>query len=131
MLSPPQLAVNEAFWFPPPAGCTLGRGSHPKRYDSRAVIGGRMCPLSPSPWGHATKEAILRNLVHAPGPWIQHWQFIGTPDSAGTHPDFYIAEIAESDGDGRLAALEKQQANAFLIAAAPDLQEAAEIVVAR
>jgi len=73
----------------------------------------------------------MKNAAHTPGPWRHDWQFIVAPDSAGIHLDIYIAEIAETDEDGRVASPEQQEANARLIAAAPDLLEAAELVIAR
>jgi hypothetical protein len=68
---------------------------------------------------------------HTPGPWRHDWQFIVAPDPAGIHPDIYIAEIAETDDEGRIALPEQQQANASLIAAAPALLEAALLVIER
>jgi hypothetical protein len=73
----------------------------------------------------------MTKAAHTPGPWTQHWQFIVAPDPAGIHPDIYIAEIAESDDDGRIATPRQQKANGKLIAAAPELLEAAELVIAR
>ena len=73
----------------------------------------------------------MTTAAHTPGPWRHDWQFIVAPDPAGIHPDIHIAEIAESDECGRVASHEQQQANARLIAAAPDLLEAAELVIAR
>jgi hypothetical protein len=66
----------------------------------------------------------MTNAVHTPGPWSHEWQFIVAPDPTGVHPDIYIAEIAESDEDGRVASTEQQEANARLIAAAPELLDA-------
>ena len=51
------------------------------------------------------------------------------PDPAGVHHDIYIAEIAETDEDNRVAPSEQQQANAILIAAAPELLEALQKIV--
>ncbi len=68
---------------------------------------------------------------HTPGPWRHDWQFIVAPDPAGIHPDIYIAEIAETDDEGRIAPPEQQQGNASLIAAAPALLEAALLVIER
>lgn len=58
---------------------------------------------------------------HTPGPWQQEWQFIVAPDPDGIHPDIYIAEIAEEDGEDRIASPEQQAANGRLITAAPEL----------
>jgi hypothetical protein len=66
----------------------------------------------------------MTNATHTPGPWRSDWQFIVAPDPAGVHQDIYIAEIAETDEDNRVAPSEQQQANARLIAAAPDLLDA-------
>jgi hypothetical protein len=68
---------------------------------------------------------------HTPGPWESDWQFIVAPDPNGVHPDIYIAEIAETDEDGRVASPEQQEANACLIAAAPALLDAALLVIRR
>jgi hypothetical protein len=68
---------------------------------------------------------------HTPGPWQQSWQFIVAPDRGGIHPDIYLAEIAESDSEGRIASPEQQEANGRLIVAAPDLLAACRLVVAR
>jgi hypothetical protein len=64
--------------------------------------------------------------AHTPGPWESDWQFIVAPDPNGVHPDIYIAEITETDEDGRVASPEQQEANALLIAAAPDIRAALE-----
>jgi hypothetical protein len=63
---------------------------------------------------------------HTPGPWSHDWQFIVAPDPAGIHPDIYIAEIAETDEDGRVATPEQQAANGCLLAASPRLLKALE-----
>ena len=68
---------------------------------------------------------------HTPGPWQQSWQFIVAADPTGNHPDIYIAEITEEDGDGRIASPEQQTANGRLIASAPDLLAACRMVVQR
>jgi hypothetical protein len=68
---------------------------------------------------------------HTPGPWRSDWQFIVAPDPNGIHPDIYIAEIAGSDEDDRVATAEQQAANACLIAAAPALLDAALRVIDR
>jgi hypothetical protein len=64
---------------------------------------------------------------HTSGPWSHDWQFIVAPDPAGIHPDIYIAEIAETDEEGRVATPEQREANGRLIAAAPRLLKALEI----
>jgi hypothetical protein len=66
----------------------------------------------------ATRRATTR---HTPGPWKNSGQFIVAPDPKGVHPDIYIAEIVEEDEEGRLASRKQQQANAHLIAAAPEM----------
>jgi len=73
----------------------------------------------------------MTTTAHTPGPWRHVWQFIVAEDPNGIHPDIYIAEIAETDEDGRVASPEQQQANGCLIAAAPALLEAAEQVIER
>jgi hypothetical protein len=72
----------------------------------------------------------MKTVAHTPGPWESSWQFIVAPDPNGIQPDIYIAEIVETDDEGRAAAPEQQRANAHLIAAAPELLEAAEEVIA-
>lgn len=47
---------------------------------------------------------------HTPGPWHHDWQFIVAPDPAGIHPDIYIAEIVETDHEGRMATRKQQEA---------------------
>jgi hypothetical protein len=71
--------------------------------------------------------AKLRSLSPAatPGPWDYDMDYIVAPDPAGRHPDIYIAEIVHTDDEGRMATPEQQDANRRLIAAAPDLYEAA------
>jgi hypothetical protein len=64
-------------------------------------------------------------LRYTPGPWDYDMDFIVAPDPNGVHPDIYIAEIADEDDEGRIASLDQQDANRRLIAAAPDLYEAA------
>ena len=73
----------------------------------------------------------MTDTQHTPGPWRNDWQFIVAPDPAGVHPDIYIAEIAETDDDGRVATPEEQAANACLISAAPALLHAALLVLDR
>jgi hypothetical protein len=60
---------------------------------------------------------------HTPGPWDYDMDYIVAPDPNGRHPDIYIAEIAHSDDEGRVASYEQQDANRRLIAAAPELLE--------
>lgn len=69
--------------------------------------------------------------AYTPGPWEFDLHFIVAPDPAGLHPDIYIAEIPESDNEGRVASDEQQLANRQLIAAAPELLEACRMVVTR
>ena len=73
----------------------------------------------------------MRGSRHTPGPWPHNWQFIVAPDPAGIHPDIYIAEIVDTDDEGRMAAPKQQDANANLIAAAPALLEAALLIIER
>jgi hypothetical protein len=68
---------------------------------------------------------------HTPGPWLHSDNFIVAPDPAGIHVDIYIAEIIETDDEGRLAPRRQRVANACLIAAAPALLEAAMLVIQR
>jgi hypothetical protein len=68
---------------------------------------------------------------HTPGPWSIDWNFIVAPDPSGEHADVYIAEIAESDEDGRIPSEDQIEANARLIAAAPDLLAALQHVLER
>ncbi len=61
---------------------------------------------------------------HTPGPWEHDMQFIVCPDSSGLHHDLYVAEIVQEDEEGRCVDEDQQDANARLIAAAPELLEA-------
>lgn len=63
----------------------------------------------------------MTTLNYTPGPWQGDLCYIVAPDPEGIHPDIYIAEIAETDSDGRIAAPEQQIANRQLIAAAPEM----------
>jgi hypothetical protein len=76
-------------------------------------------------------EDTMTITTHTPGPWETSGQFIVAPDPNGIHPDIYIAEIVETDDEGRMATPEQQTANARLIAAAPLLFEAASLVIGR
>src|ERR1700722_15505381 len=64
------------------------------------------------------------NLTHTPGPWDCDLDYIVAPDPNGRHPDIYIAEIAHSDDEGRVASYEQQLGNRQLIAAAPAMLKA-------
>ena len=61
---------------------------------------------------------------HTPGPWQSDGQFIVAPDPNGMHLDIYIAEIAETDEEGRIASPEQQEANKRLIAASTESLDA-------
>ena len=65
-------------------------------------------------------------LSHTPGPWDYDMDFIVAPDPNGVHRDIYIAEITHADDEGRMASPEQQDANRRLVAAAPNLYEAAK-----
>ena len=71
----------------------------------------------------------MTNAAHTPGPWENSGQFIVAPDPKGIHPDIYIAEIVETDDEGRMATPEQQAANARLIAAAPELLDLAKFAL--
>ncbi len=58
------------------------------------------------------------DAAHTPEPWDYDMDYIVAPDPSGRHPDIYIAEIAHSDDEGRVAALEQQEANRRRIVAA-------------
>lgn len=58
---------------------------------------------------------------HTPGPWDFDFPYIIAPDPSERHPDLYIAEVAREDDDGRVPPEDEQDANARLLAAAPDL----------
>lgn len=87
-----------------------------------------LCKSSPRQRGAGV---AMTSPAHTPGPWGQAWQFIVAPDAEGVHPDLYIAEIAEEDGEGRVASSEQRAANGRLIAAAPELLAACRMVVER
>ena len=63
-------------------------------------------------------------LTHTPGPWDCDLDYIVAPDPNGRHPDIYIAEIAHSDDEGRVASHEQQHGNRQLITAAPEILQA-------
>ena len=69
---------------------------------------------------------ITTGTTHTPGPWDCDLDFIVAPDPYGRHPDIYIAEIASSDEEGRVASDEQQIANRQLITAAPELLAACQ-----
>ena len=56
--------------------------------------------------------------AHTPEPWDYDMDYIVASDPNGQHPDIYIAEIAHSDDEGRVAPLEQQDANRRRICAA-------------
>ena len=66
---------------------------------------------------------------YTPGPWDYDMDYIVAPDPNGRHPDIYIAEIAHSDEEGRIASPSQQDANRRLIAAAPELLEALDYLL--
>jgi hypothetical protein len=76
--------------------------------------------------GMETTYPLIR---HTPGPWNYDMDFIVAPDPGGRHPDIYIAEIAHSDEEGRIACPGQQDANRRLIAAAPELLEALDYLL--
>jgi hypothetical protein len=69
-------------------------------------------------------EATHAAMRHTPGPWNYDMDYIVAPDLDGRHPDIYIAEIAHTDDEGRIASPQQQDANRCLIAAAPELLRA-------
>lgn len=73
----------------------------------------------------------MTTIAHTPGPWDHDMDYIVAPDPNGRFPDIYIAEIAHSDDEGRIASPEQQDANRHLIAAAPALLAACRMVVDR
>ena len=73
---------------------------------------------------------MTNTVTYTPGPWDCDLDYIVAPDPNGRHPDIYIAEIADSDDEGRVASIEQQHANRQLITAAPELLEALEYVTA-
>jgi hypothetical protein len=74
-------------------------------------------------------ETAYPLIRHTPGPWDYDMDYIVAPDLAGWHPDIYIAEIAHSDEEGRIAPPQQQDANRRLIAAAPELLEALDYLL--
>jgi len=65
-----------------------------------------------------TKHKTTPTAPHTPEPWDYDTGFIVAPDPAGEHPDIYIAEIAHSDDEGRIAPYKQHEANARRICAA-------------
>jgi len=74
-------------------------------------------------------ETIPSITRYTPGPWDYDMDYIVAPDPGGRHPDIYIAEIAHSDEEGRIASPEQQDANRRIIAAAPELLEALDYLL--
>jgi len=72
---------------------------------------------------------MSRSIQHTPGPWSADLHFIVAPDPAGIHPDIYLAEIVESDEEGRLATPREQYGNQVLMTAAPTLLAAARVAL--
>jgi hypothetical protein len=69
-------------------------------------------------------------IQHTPGPWNCDMDFIVAPDPNRRHSDIYIAELAHSDDEGRIASPLQQDANRRLIAAAPELMECLQDILA-
>ena len=63
-------------------------------------------------------EDTRQPAAHTPEPWDHDMDFIVAPDPTGQHPDIYIAEIAHSDDEGRVAPPDQQGANRRRICAA-------------
>jgi hypothetical protein len=64
-----------------------------------------------------------------PGLYRADGPFIVANDPNGNHPDIYLAEMVESDEEGRFVAdIETRWANAKLMAASPDLLAFAQTV---
>jgi hypothetical protein len=74
-------------------------------------------------------ETVPSLTRYTPGPWDYDMDYIVAPDPGGRHPDIYIAEIAHSDDEGRIASAAQQDANRRLIAAAPQLLEALDYLL--
>jgi hypothetical protein len=71
----------------------------------------------------------MTTSMHTPGPWAIDMDFLVAPDPTGTHFDLYIAEIVREDTEGRVPPDDEQEANARLIAAAPELLSALQNLV--
>ena len=68
-------------------------------------------------------------FLHTPGPWDCALEYIVAPDPTGRHPDIYIAEIVDTDDEGRVAPPKQRFANRQLIAAAPELLAAVRAMI--
>lgn len=78
-----------------------------------------------------TQALDIHARRHTPGPWDYDMDYIVASDPDRRHPDIYIAEIAHSDDEGRIASPPQQDANRRLIAAAPELLEALDELLAQ
>ena len=72
----------------------------------------------------ATKGNYYDDFTPHSRPWQSDGQFIVAPDPHGKYLDIYIAEIAETDEEGRIASPEQQDANKRLITASTELLDA-------
>jgi hypothetical protein len=65
----------------------------------------------------------MTKAQHTPGPW--HLDFFDKPyilaNRASDEKEIYIAEVTDEDSEGLCPSVEEAQANAHLIAAAPEL----------
>jgi len=118
----------------PPRICGLRsweRAVTPKSYDSFAPLRRPAVPsFAPAVGVTQTKEVIMPKSAHTPGPWIYEyspWISQGRTEI----PAFEIhgeEKVCDTNED---RPIEEQEANARLIAAAPDLLAAAELVIQR
>lgn len=66
---------------------------------------------------------------HTPGPWTADRRFVVAADPVEPSYAIYIAEVCTEDAADRIASPAQQNANALLIAAAPDLKHALTLML--
>jgi hypothetical protein len=80
---------------------------------------------------NAGASAPVHAFVHTPGPWVVDYEgSIGHVKSVAERPDYFTPTVARYDTGAVSIGPDEKQANARLIAAAPDLLEACKAALA-